>query len=787
MTDNGHPDKRETVFRRLWLQSRRYLLGVPILPRVSKYITHPVILLFSTCAAVILLFPFTTAVQTFDLPQVGEAAKETVIAPFTFDILKSPEQLEEEQLAAMDKVPLVLDCDPYRTRQVRTALRELKKNLMALGGRHAGDSAGKAIHHDLARILSENAIKVLARKPYLVDKVLVQCDALLEKGISSLLIVQSRERLRELQEQYHVTFANALMYDKQYVTLRKDSAESAVEVNTIPVREIAFDYVISRCRQDRQFDADALNAVYEMLSAYLQATITVANAETHARRQKAAAGVLAITGKVIKETEIVRKHQEVTPAILQKLKSLRAAVDKIENVQELKKIWYGNAGRLLLVLMALLFVAFYIRKYQPSIVKNTRYGIALAVILVFQLIVIRIGLLLLPKLFEGAGEIPALVPEYFIPTSVGATLTAILFGQGVSFIFSIFISVFFGAVLGFNEYLFFFALSGGIVSGLSARNIRYRWEYFKIIPPVLIIYMLCIALWQMVGFRPALPFFFQNAGLAAVNVGVSLFLAMTLTPLLERFFDITTDMTLVELSDMNHPILKRLSIEAAGTYNHSVLVGNLAESAAQRIGANPLLARVASYYHDIGKIAKTDYFVENTIGADTHRHKNLTPSMSTLIILSHVKEGLELAHANKLPKVIQEVIAQHHGTSAVSYFYEKALRRDPHKLVREQDFRYPGPAPQTRETAIIMLADSVEAASRSLRTSSPRLLRDLVKKIIRDKFMDGQLDQCSLTLRDLNGIVLGFMPVLQGMFHSRIEYPAADGENDDETGSKQEL
>jgi putative nucleotidyltransferase with HDIG domain len=240
---------------------------------------------------------------------------------------------------------------------------------------------------------------------------------------------------------------------------------------------------------------------------------------------------------------------------------------------------------------------------------------------------------------------------------------------------------------------------------------------------------------------------------------------------MERLFDVTTNMTLIELSDMNHPVLKRLSIEAAGTYNHSVLVGNLAESAAERIGAHSLLARVASYYHDIGKIEKADYFVENALGLDKNRHNKLAPSMSALIILSHVKEGLELARSYRLPQVIQDVIVQHHGTSWVSFFYEKALEQDPHKQVQEQDFRYPGPPPQTRETAIIMLADSVEAASRSVGTSSPKLLRELVKKIIRNKFMDGQLDQCNLTLRDLDGIVEGFMPVLQGMFHSRVKYP----------------
>jgi cyclic-di-AMP phosphodiesterase PgpH len=196
-------------------------------------------------------------------------------------------------------------------------------------------------------------------------------------------------------------------------------------------------------------------------------------------------------------------------------------------------------------------------------------------------------------------------------------------------------------------------------------------------------------------------------------------------------------------------------------------VGNLAESAAEKVGANPLLARVASYYHDIGKIEKADYFIENASPNDKSRHTRLAPTMSALIISSHVKDGVELARRSKLPRMIRDAISQHHGTSTVSFFYEKARAQDPHNQVQEESFRYPGPLPQTRENAIIMLADAVEAASRSLGTSSPKLLRELVRKIIRDKFTSAQLDQCDLTLRDLDLIVDGFMPILQGIFHSR--------------------
>jgi putative nucleotidyltransferase with HDIG domain len=272
---------------------------------------------------------------------------------------------------------------------------------------------------------------------------------------------------------------------------------------------------------------------------------------------------------------------------------------------------------------------------------------------------------------------------------------------------------------------------------------------------------------DLINCRFSLTGLFQNWGVAAVNCSAAVFFAMVLTMAFEYLFDIASNMTLIELADMSHPILKRLSIEAAGTYNHSVLVGNLAESAAERIGGNSLFARVASYYHDIGKIEKAGYFIENMTTHEKSKHAKLSPNLSALIISSHVKEGAELARKYKLPRVIRDAIMQHHGTSTVSYFYQKAREQDPHNQVLEEHFRYSGPLPQSRENAIIMLADAVEAASRSLSTSSPKLLRDLVKKIVRDKFSSAQLDQSNLTLRDLDEIMEGFMPILQGIFHTR--------------------
>jgi hypothetical protein len=216
-------------------------------------------------------------------------------------------------------------------------------------------------------------------------------------------------------------------------------------------------------------------------------------------------------------------------------------------------------------------------------------------------------------------------------------------------------------------------------------------------------------------------------------------------------------------------------VQAPGTYHHSIIVGNLAEAAAEAIGANSLFARVSSYFHDIGKIKKPEYFVENLMGGAS-RHEKLSPSMSSLIITSHVKDGIELARENNLPEKIIDVIPQHHGTSLITYFYDKAKKQhDPsHQEIKEGDYRYPGPKPQTKEAGIVHLADSVEAAARTLADPTPARIKGLVRKIVNNKFADGQLDECDLTLKDLNEIVESFTRTLTAMYHHRVDYPEGE-------------
>jgi putative nucleotidyltransferase with HDIG domain len=266
---------------------------------------------------------------------------------------------------------------------------------------------------------------------------------------------------------------------------------------------------------------------------------------------------------------------------------------------------------------------------------------------------------------------------------------------------------------------------------------------------------------------------FQSLCALAGGVLVSIVVTIAIPPL-EHVFQSLTDIKLLELSNMNLPLLKDLAVSAPGTYHHSVVVGTLAETAAEAIGVNPLFARVSAYYHDIGKLRQPHYFVENQ--KDGHNpHDDLSPSMSALILVSHVKDGVAYAQEHGLPQPLIDAIPQHHGTRLIRFFYEKARQAgtEDGREVDESDFRYPGPKPRTKETAILMLADGVEAISRTLSDTSPAKLRAMIRRAIQEVVDDDQLSECALTLEDLSKISEAFLSVLAGMHHQRIEYPGS--------------
>ena len=409
-----------------------------------------------------------------------------------------------------------------------------------------------------------------------------------------------------------------------------------------------------------------------------------------------------------------------------------------------------------------------IRNFRPG----PRDIVFMGTALLLMLLITRVGTAVGHALAEQLGNIPVEAWYFAIPVAAGGMLIRLVLESEHAILFTLLFGVLVGVIAGNSLFFAAFTIMGTLVGVTTVQQVKHRmalmWSGLAVgaVNAVAIIGFLLIQgeLFQMTAIAHILLGF--GGGVAAG------FFISAILPVFESIFGYTTDIKLLELANLNHPLLRELILRAPGSYHHSMMVGSLCEAAAESIDANALLARVGSYYHDIGKAKNPRYFAENQ-QAGNNPHDKLKPNMSALIIKSHVKDGLDMARQHRLPAEIQDFIAQHHGTSLIAYFYHQAKEAEDPDIpeVTEKDFRYPGPKPQSRETAICLLADGVEAASRAMPNPSPARLKGLVQTMINRAFTDGQLDECDLTLKDLNKIAKAFTRILTAIYHHRPEYP----------------
>jgi len=358
--------------------------------------------------------------------------------------------------------------------------------------------------------------------------------------------------------------------------------------------------------------------------------------------------------------------------------------------------------------------------------------------------------------------------EFSVPLALAPLVVASLLEKRPALVFTLMLAVVVAAVGELRAPFMPVAVMGGVTAVYSVSRLRHRWHFARAFFTIAIANLAAILAWDLARVS-SLDQLARDALWGTGNGFLSISMAFLLLPPVEHLFGLTSDITLLELSDLNRPLLKRMQLEAPGTYHHSMVVGSLAEAAAEALGANSLLARVMAYYHDIGKLSKPEYFAENEPVSSRSRHEKLAPSMSALVVKSHISEGLELARKERLPRAVQNAIPEHHGTMVMAFFYVKAQEHDP--TVRREDYCYPGPKPRSRETAILMLADGVEGASRALAEPTPSRIRGLVTRILEERVQEGQLDECGLTLQELARIREAFIPVLTATFHVRAPYP----------------
>lgn len=535
----------------------------------------------------------------------------------------------------------------------------------------------------------------------------------------------------------------------------KETASSPTEILTPDsIKPAISGYISEALGSDRR----AQEALTALLMGYVTANIRADEQDTRARMENLVAAVKPVQREweVKKNEIIIGRGQRVTARNVAQLSHIR----RVFKPGTTPKFFAGAV--LLFGLLGVLVAVYFTLMDRKDLIRDNK-SIAITVLNMFILIGITDMIMRSPQ------------PSYFIPLAgMGMTIT-LLVGFNVAFLGVVVMSLLVSLIAGGKIETMLVLLIGSSVGMYAVNDCRRR---ANILWAGLLVGLANFAGITCVGLINNLEVdYFIKDGLWGMGGGVfSAFLVMGLLPVFEYLFKVPTNISLLELSDLNHPLLKKLAMEAPGTYHHSILVGNLAEGACEAIGANSLLARVGAYYHDIGKIPKAEYFSENEMMAGS-RHGNLSPSMSALIISKHVKDGADMARKYKLNANIIDFITQHHGNSLISFFYQKAIEKAKDETsLKEENFRYPGPRPQTKEGAIILLADAVEASSRAMEDPTPSSIRNIVKKIINNKFIDGQLDDCNLTLKDMNKIADSFVRVLIGIYHTRLTYPDTDGQ-----------
>jgi putative nucleotidyltransferase with HDIG domain len=492
------------------------------------------------------------------------------------------------------------------------------------------------------------------------------------------------------------------------------------------------------------FPVDQSKAVAELASEAIHPNAVNDWEETSRQKQLKKDSVQPVMITIKKGQKIISKGDITNPDHILILESM--------GLQRTRANLSAIAASATLTLMSVLLTWLFIRRSKPELADNP--------LRLLLLIIITVGSALLCSLLVQ-------VNPYWAPVPVASILTAILLGPRIAVVITGFLSMMVGIMTGEVQYLVV-ALITGTAGSLLSWKVRERLDLMTASLLVFVVNEISITIFSLLQGETTQAIL-ENLVFGGINGFSSGVVAIGLLPLLEFTFGITTDIKLLELSSQSEPLMKRLLLEAPGTYHHSIIVGNLAEAGGEAVGEDPLLCRVAAYYHDIGKLRRPYFFIENQLGQENPHH-NLIPRLSSLIIVSHVRDGLDLARQYKLPTPIQEIIHQHHGNGIVAYFYHQAKQNSKEEPL-EKDYRYHCPLPSTKAAAIVMLADSAEAAARTIQEPTPPKIETLVRSIFKKALDEGQLDQCPLSLRDINNLINSFTSILTGIYHHRIEYP----------------
>ena len=755
--------------------------------KIKNFLTEnklPILIFFSLSFAISLTFPTGFSIRYSY--QINDIANEPIIAPFDFGILKTDQKLNKDLEEARKSVPFSFSRDQDFVNNQISIIDTFFIYLNDIYSAHdlfisSQDSLYKYRYEPefesfQSSFIADSTTYVTLYNEFLneyqfqIDK--AQWDQLL--GINESLVEPINLELFKTQikqiclnrwaegildEPLDNIYSNdiSIIQGGELViapTKNYNDIETAWKKNREEVNQI----------YDSELDIKSILS-YELINEFTKPNILFDKDLTESRQKERLDKVSRFQGTVLANEMIVDTNNRITESVLLKLKSLRFESERRLGYERAADKFreYLGAFFVVSILLFLLFTFLFI--YRNEYFMNSK-------------LLALIGLLMYLITFFSWIIINYQLPVYIIPIAMFSILLTVLLDTTVSLISStiliLLISLLIGNDLDFAIVQFFIAF----IAILSVRKLRKRRQIIATMLTLVfcsLFVFFSVMLFKGIDF---LDYNYSTVGYFALASFLCPILAFGLVPLFESFFGITTDLSLIELLDYDQPLLKKLMEDAPGTHTHSVKVGTLAESCANAIGARALLCRVGSYYHDIGKIKKPEYYAENQTGEN--KHDSITPHMSAMILKQHVTDGLALADEYGLPNIVKDFIETHHAKNRMEFFYKKALKND--NTVDESEFRYPGPKPTTKETGIVMLAEAIEAQANSLKNPTIEKFETMIDKAIRGRLEDGQLDECPLTMEDLQKIKgrrdgkHGLLPVLSGLYHSRPEYPSKDDE-----------
>tara|TARA_B000000532_G_scaffold116727_1_gene93718 strand:- start:66 stop:2381 length:2316 start_codon:yes stop_codon:yes gene_type:complete len=737
-----------------------------------------------TLLVIIIAFLFPSGNTLQYSYQLNDITQEPIIAPVTFAIQKSQEQLKIEKDLELKSVPFIFH---RRDDVVNLQINRISNFFKIVNDIHI---ASKRLEESTRLVYERRYHKQYekARSVFVADS--AELDNQLNKLKSEYPFVENNSAWgKYLQPENNDSKKGNLNLDKdniiricrnrwsegiydisinnilsEEITINQGDVPELVSYDRFNDLEMAWTLARKELLSTYSSQSSFKDLGYDLIVRFMKPNIKYDLQATEKVQNQRLKMIPKSRGVILKDEMIVDANTRITNDVLQKLNSLSFVISKKQISSQIGTVFLGYMGRI--ILLSVIFTLFYtfLIVYRPDTFHDWKMVLLISIIFFLQIILAYIFVIRLNW------------SELLIPVTVGAMALAILFDVRIGLIATTSMVVLMTLMMGQNIDFVIISLFTSTIAVYNIRDIRKRSQLFITMFSLMgasVIVVLGLGLFKEHGWLAMLG----DIQLLLLNSLFAPLLTYGFIHLFEIGFGVTTDLSLIELLDYNHPLLKKAQQETNGTFNHSIVVGNLAESCAAAIGAHALLCRVGAFYHDIGKMVKSDYFIENQYLGE-NPHDSLTATMSAKIIRSHVNDGLALAKEYGLPKIVSDFIPMHHGTTRVEYFYRMALKQESNKNnVDENQFRYPGPKPNTKETGILMICEAVEAAVRSIKNPDIIKIEAMINKIIKERIDDGQLDECPLTLAELKKIVgtvdgnSGMLSVLRGIYHIRIEYP----------------